>query len=132
CCGSRVIERRGVRLDFTPPYPRLSFVQGIRDAVGIDVLADGEDAMREFLVSRGGARDEAAGMAGGRLLDTVFGEALEPLLVQPTFLVDYPRALSPLAKPHRQDPRLTERFEFFVLGKEMGNAFSELNDPDDQ
>ncbi|HRP08820.1 MAG TPA: lysine--tRNA ligase, partial [Gemmatimonadales bacterium] len=132
CCGSRQIERRGVTLDFEPPYRRLSFVDGIRDAVGLDVLADGEPAMREFLVSRGMPADEAGGMAGGRLLDAVFGEALEPLLVQPTFLVDYPQALSPLAKPHRSDPRLTERFEFFVLGKEVGNAFSELNDPDDQ
>ncbi|MEO5825527.1 MAG: lysine--tRNA ligase [Gemmatimonadales bacterium] len=132
CLGTLAIERRGVPLDFTPPYRRVSFVAGIRDAVGLDVLEDGEGAMREFLVSRGTTRDEAAGMAGGRLLDEVFAVALEPALVQPTFLLDYPLALSPLAKPHRDDPRLTERFEFFVLGREMGNAFSELNDPDDQ
>ena len=71
-------------------------------------------------------------MSGGRLLDEIFKATLEPTLVQPTFVLDYPRALSPLAKPHRADPRLTERFEFFVLGKEIANAFSELNDPDDQ
>ena len=71
-------------------------------------------------------------MAGGRLLDEMFQHSLEPSLIQPTFLLDYPRALAPLAKPHRDDPRLTERFEFFVLGRELANAFSELNDPDDQ
>jgi lysyl-tRNA synthetase class 2 len=132
CLGALVMERRGVTLDFAPPYRRVSFVEGIREAVGLDVLTDGEPAMRAFLTGRGVSPEEAAEMAGGRLLDAVFQEALEPLLVQPTFLMDYPRALSPLAKPHREDPRLTERFEFFVLGKEIGNAFSELNDPDDQ
>jgi lysyl-tRNA synthetase class 2 len=78
------------------------------------------------------AREEADGYAGGRLLDEVFKVYLEPQLVQPTFVLDYPKPLSPLAKVHRSDPALTERFELFVLGKELANAFSELNDPDDQ
>jgi lysyl-tRNA synthetase class 2 len=108
------------------------FVEGIREGSGVDVLQDGEPAMREWLASRGVSRDELATMAGGRLLDEMFKHALEPSLVQPTFVLDYPLALSPLAKRHREDPRLTERFEFFVLGREMANAFSELNDPDDQ
>ena len=71
-------------------------------------------------------------LSGGRLLDEVFKHSLEPTLVQPTFVLDYPKALSPLAKPHRDDARLTERFELFVNGTELANAFSELNDPDDQ
>ena len=130
--GTTVLERQGHRLDFTPPYRRVSFVDGIREASGLDVLTASAEAMRTWLSGRGVAADEVAEMAGGRLLDEMFKHALEPSLVQPTFVLDYPLALSPLAKPHRADPRLTERFEFFVLGKELANAFSELNDPDDQ
>jgi lysyl-tRNA synthetase class 2 len=130
--GTTVLERQGHRLDFTPPYRRVSFVDGIREASGIDVLTSSADAMRTWLRDQGVPADEAATMAGGRLLDEMFKHALEPSLVQPTFVLDYPLALSPLAKPHRTDPRLTERFEFFVLGQELANAFSELNDPDDQ
>ena len=130
--GKLVLERQGHTLDFAPPYRRVSFVDGIREASGIDVLTAPADEMRAWLRSRGVSADEAATMAGGRLLDEMFRHALEPSLVQPTFVLDYPLALSPLAKPHRTDARLTERFEFFVLGKEIANAFSELNDPDDQ
>ena len=71
-------------------------------------------------------------LTGGKLQDEVFKVVLEPHLVQPTFVVDYPKPLSPLAKEHREDPALTERFELFVAGKELANGFSELNDPDDQ
>jgi lysyl-tRNA synthetase class 2 len=88
--------------------------------------------MRAFLRSRGADADETAELAGGRLQDEVFKVALEPELVQPTFVLDYPKPLSPLAKQHRSDPALTERFELFVGGREIANAFSELNDPDDQ
>ena len=88
--------------------------------------------MRASLRGRGVPADEAAGWARGKLQDEMFKAFLEPSLVQPTFLIDYPVALSPLARKHRDDPTLTERFELFVLGHELANAFSELNDPYDQ
>ena len=130
--GTLVLERPEAVLDFTAPYRRISFVEGIRATCGIDVLTATDAEMRRWLCTQGASADAVATMAGGRLLDEVFKASLEPTLVQPTFVLDYPRALSPLAKPHRDDPRLTERFEFFVLGREVANAFSELTDPDDQ
>ena len=129
---TRTLERGGVTLDFTAPYRRVKFVDGIRDACGLDVLRDTPETLRAYLRTQGESAEAVETMAGGRLMDEVFKHALEPQLVQPTFVEDYPRALSPLAKPHRDNPELTERFEFFVLGKEIANAFSELNDPDDQ
>lgn len=119
-------------LDFTPPWTRVRFVEGIREHAGLDVLTATEDQMRARLVAHGMSRDAAEELAGGRLMDELFKEFVEPRLVQPTFVVDYPKPLSPLAKVHREDPRLTERFELFVNGRELANAFSELNDPDDQ
>lgn len=132
CLGGLQHQRRGVRLDFAPPYRQVSFVAGIRDACGLDVLAETEDELRTFVARQGEPPDVVRTLSGGRLLDEVFKHSLEPTLVQPTFVLDYPRALSPLAKPHRDHPRLTERFELFVNGTELANAFSELNDPDDQ
>jgi lysyl-tRNA synthetase class 2 len=88
--------------------------------------------MRARLRRAGLPGDEVAGFTGGKLLDEMFTAFLEPQLVQPTFVVDYPKAISPLAKEHRRDARLTERFELFVQGREYANAYSELNDPDDQ
>jgi lysyl-tRNA synthetase, class II len=135
--GGTVLERHDeqgqpVALDFTPPFRRLGFVDGIREHGGIDVLEASDDEMRAALRRAGVPADEAAAYAGGKLLDEVFKAFLEPRLIQPTFVLDYPKALSPLAKAHRADPRLTERFELFVLGREIANAFSELNDPDEQ
>lgn len=130
--GGLALERDGVRLDFTPPFRRMSFVDGIKHGSGVDVLGASEDEMRARLIRAGLPRDEVTGFTGGKLLDEMFGAFLEPALVQPTFVIDYPKPISPLAKVHRGDPRLTERFELFVQGKELANAFSELNDPDDQ
>jgi len=130
--GGQVLERDGVALDFRRPFARVRFVPGIQAHSGVDVLSAPEAEMRARLVRSGVPRDEAAGYTGGKLLDEMFSAFLEPHLVQPTFVVDYPKAISPLAKEHRDDPRLTERFELFVQSRELANAFSELNDPDDQ
>jgi lysyl-tRNA synthetase class 2 len=136
--GSLRAERAGVTLDFTRPWPRVSFVEGVRQHSGLDLRTASEVELRAFLAERRrhakGDPDEAPvdALSGGKLLDEVFKATLEPHLVQPTFVVDYPKALSPLARVHRTDPALTERFELFVQGHEMANAFSELNDPDDQ
>jgi lysyl-tRNA synthetase class 2 len=130
--GSTVLERSGVTLDFRPPFQRVSFVQDIQARTGLDLRTAGEDQMRRLLLKSGGEPEAVAALSGGKLQDEVFKSVVEPHLVQPTFVVDYPRALSPLAKEHRSDPALTERFELFVGGRELVNAFSELNDPDDQ
>jgi lysyl-tRNA synthetase class 2 len=126
------LERDGVVLRFVPPFPRVSFVGGIRERSGVDVLAASEEEMRARLGAAGRPADEVRAFTGAKLLDEMFTAFLEPALVQPTFVVDYPKAISPLAKEHRTDPRLTERFELFIQGREYANAFSELNDPDDQ
>jgi lysyl-tRNA synthetase class 2 len=130
--GGYTLERGGAVLDFSVPFRRVSFVDGIRERSGIDVLSAPEDAMRARLVRAGQPLDEAQILTGGKLLDEMFTIFLEPILEQPTFVIDYPKAISPLAKEHRQDARLTERFELFIQSRELANAFSELNDPDDQ
>jgi lysyl-tRNA synthetase class 2 len=130
--GPLRLERGGVTLQFTPPFARVSFVPGVRQFSGLDVLSATEEEMRVRLRQAGLPADEVASLTGGKLLDEMFTAFLGPHLVQPTFVVDYPKALSPLAKEHREDPRLTERFELFIQGREYANAFSELNDPNDQ
>jgi lysyl-tRNA synthetase class 2 len=132
CLGTTVLERDGTALEFTTPFRRVSFIEGVRERSGLDLRTAGEDDMRRALLRSGSDPDAMAALSGGRLQDEVFKTFLEPHLVQPTFVVDYPKALSPLAKEHRRDPTLTERFELFVGGRELVNAFSELNDPDDQ
>jgi lysyl-tRNA synthetase class 2 len=132
CLGTLRLERYGTTLDFTPPFRRVSFIEGIRERAGLDLRSATDADMRAVLRARGGDGDELAALSGGRLQDEVFKVVLEPDMVQPTFVLDYPKPLSPLAKEHRTDPALTERFELFVGGQELANAFSELNDPDDQ
>ena len=132
CCGSRTLQRHGVTLDFTPPFRRVSFIEGVRERCGLDLRTASDEEMRGVLIAAGEPADAVSEMGGGKLQDEVFQVMLEPHLVQPTLVLDYPKPLSPLAKEHRSDPALTERFELFVGGRELANAFSELNDPDDQ
>jgi lysyl-tRNA synthetase class 2 len=132
CLGSLVLERFGATLDFTPPFPRQSFLESVRVRAGLDLTVASDEVMRQAVLRAGGDSEAVATLSGGRLQDEVFKTFVEPHLVQPTFVLDYPKALSPLAKEHRSDPTLTERFELFIGGRELANAFSELNDPDDQ
>lgn len=124
------VEFQGRRIDFEAPFPRVKLLEALEAAMGTDpmALSVGELAAR----ARELGADDLAGAGRGKLLDKLFGELVQPDLVQPTFVVDYPLELSPLAKPKRGAPHLTERFELFVAGQEVANAFSELNDPLEQ
>ena len=130
--GTLALERFGTTLDFTPPFARLQFLDAVRSRAGLDLRTATDDELRRALLKQGGEPDAVQALSGGKLQDEVFKTFVEPHLVQPTFVLDYPKALSPLAKEHRADPALTERFELFIGGRELANAFSELNDPDDQ
>ena len=115
---------------FKRPFPRIEWVPALNAAAGIDVLTADESTLKA-LAERVGV-DSASTLSRGKLLDEMFQALVESKLTEPTFVVDYPEELSPLAKPKRGNPLLTERFELFANGKEMANAFSELNDPIDQ
>ncbi len=129
--GSSCAEVAGERVDFAKPWRRVTLRDAIAEASGIDILAHAElGALREACRSRGIECADAP--SWGRLVDEIFSDRVEPRLVQPTFVTDHPVELSPLAKKSASDPRFAERFEPFVGGMEVGNAFSELNDPDDQ
>jgi len=130
-CGDTKVEYQGASIDFTPPWPRIEMTRAIEEATGIDVLEAGElSSLRAAM--RGKGLDLGSAPTWGKLVDDLFGDHVEPEMVQPTFVIDYPWELSPLAKRSPDNPRLVERFEAFVAGMELGNAFSELNDPDDQ
>jgi len=115
---------------FNTPLPRVEWVPALNAAVGTDVLTADESSLREMARRAGVERPET--LSRPKLLDELFQAHVESKLKEPTFVVDYPVELSPLAKPKRGDPRLTERFELFANGREMANSFSELNDPIDQ
>ncbi len=117
-------------VDFKPPFRRLPILEAIKEYAGVDVSGMDEEQLRETCKKLHVEVDHSFGK--GKLIDAIFGEYAEKHLVQPTFITDYPVEMSPLTKRHRTNPELTERFELFVCGKELANAYSELNDPIDQ
>ena len=117
-------------IDFKAPYRRVTMLDAIHEHTGIDVSGMNEDELRATCKSIGIEVDDTMGK--GKLIDELFGEKCEGSYIQPTFITDYPKEMSPLTKEHRTNPLLTERFELMVNGKELANAYSELNDPIDQ
>ncbi|UCF63179.1 MAG: lysine--tRNA ligase [bacterium] len=128
--GNMKIKFQNQTIDLTPPWKRLPLFEGIKEYTGIDISQMEEEALRNTAEDLGIAAENSWG--SGKIIDEIFGEFVEPKLIQPTFITDYPVEMSPLAKKHRENPRLVERFEPIIAGKEIGNAFSELNDPLDQ
>jgi lysyl-tRNA synthetase class 2 len=128
--GALELPLEGRTVNFNPPFSRLPFLEAINKFGGFDAGAE-TDAQLLDRVKKLGVAD-AHKMGRGKLLDEIFKEFVEPKLWDPVFIVDYPRELSPLAKPKRGNPALVERFELMVAGREIANAFSELNDPIDQ
>ena len=123
-------EIDGNVVSFKAPYRRLPILEAIQEKTGFDCNGKTEEEIREFCKSKGMDVDETMGK--GKLIDELFGEFCEGTFIQPTFITDYPVEMSPLTKMHRSKPGLTERFELMVNGKELANAYSELNDPIDQ
>ena len=117
-------------IDFKAPFKRITMLDAIQEHTGIDISQMGEDDLRATCKKLGVEVDESMGV--GKMIDEIFGEKCEGSYIQPTFITDYPKEMSPLTKEHRSNPRLTERFELMVNGKELANAYSELNDPIDQ
>lgn len=117
-------------VSFKAPYARVPILEAIKEHTGLDLNGKSESEVREAALSIGLEVDETMGK--GKLIDEIFGEKCEKHYIQPTFITDYPVEMSPLCKKHRDNPELTERFELMVNGKEVANAYSELNDPIDQ
>ncbi len=128
--GKTVFEIEGTEIDFGKPWQRISMVDELKSRTGIDVLTADKETLKAELKKHGVDVDE--GESKGKLIDELFEVTVQDELVQPTFITDYPVELSPLAKKHRTREGLVERFEGFVAGREICNAFSELNDPFDQ
>lgn len=118
------------QVDFKAPYARVTMTDAIKEYTGFDITGKTEKELYEAAKGMGIEVDETMGK--GKLIDEIFGEKCEGNFIQPTFIIDYPKEMSPLCKEHRENPELTERFELMVCGKEIANAYSELNDPIDQ
>jgi lysyl-tRNA synthetase, class II len=135
--GQTVITYQGREINLAPPWPRISMREAIAEFTGIDYLDYPEaPALAQTIQAMGKVRGVATqtppGASWGKLIDGLLGDFVEPNLIQPTFITQYPRDISPLAKGIPDDPRHVERFEYFIAGMEMGNAFTELNDPLEQ
>ena len=128
--GSSAVPVGEHTIDFKAPYPRIPILKAIEIHTGIDVSNMDEVTLRDTAKGLGIEVDVTMGV--GKLIDEIFGEKCEHHYIQPTFIIDYPKEMSPLTKEHRSNPKLTERFELMVNGKELANAYSELNDPIDQ
>ena len=128
--GSAETVIDGKAISFKAPYRRLPILEAIREKTGYDLSGKNEDEIRAICKELKMEIDETMGK--GKLIDEIFGEFCEGTFIQPTFITDYPIEMSPLTKKHRDNPALTERFELMVNGKELANAYSELNDPIDQ
>lgn len=128
--GSPIVTVGAHQINFEGPYEKLTMYESIRKYTGIDVSGMTEEQLQETCKSLNIEID--ASMGRGKLVDEIFSEKVEANLIQPTYITDYPIEMTPLAKKHRTEEGLVERFELFVMGKEIGNAYSELNDPIDQ
>jgi lysyl-tRNA synthetase class 2 len=128
--GGYKITYQGNEIDLTPPWPRVPLLDAIEKETGYNLFGKSIDELRA--IAKKLHVEVSPSMGWGKIVDEIFGEKVEPKLIQPIFMIDYPVELSPLAKRHRNKAGLVERFEPFIGGKEMGNAFSELNDPIDQ
>jgi lysyl-tRNA synthetase class 2 len=129
--GTTTIDYQGVEINLAPGWERISMVDAIKKYSGIDLISVTTDEETHKLAKKHGLKVEPH-MTYGHIVNEFFEEYVEEKLIQPTFIYGHPIEISPLAKKNKQDPRFTERFEFFIVGREHGNAFSELNDPIDQ
>jgi len=128
--GTTKISYQGTDIDLAGPWPRLPLFEAIEKYTGKNLYGMDRDALAKTAKELDIEIEDFWGE--GKIIDEIFGEKVEPHLIQPVFICDYPVELSPLAKRHRDDPRLVERFEPYIAGREIGNSFSELNDPVDQ
>jgi lysyl-tRNA synthetase class 2 len=128
--GTTKVQVGDREIDFKRPFRRISMLDAIKESTGYDISGKDEASLREIADSLNVELDDAMGK--GKIIDAIFGETAEPQMIQPTFVTDYPVEMSPLCKKHRDNPELTERFELMVNGKELCNAYTELNDPIDQ
>jgi len=130
CLGTLKVEYQGASLDLAPPWPRLPMAQAVRELGGVDLDALDAAALARWLPDMDAAH--RAALSPGKLLEELFSRHVEDKLIQPTFITDYPLEISPLAKPKAGAAGLADRFELFMVGRELANGFSELNDPQDQ
>ena len=128
--GTTELQLGDKMISFKTPFKRITMIDAIKEYTGIDINGMDEDQLRDVCKQLHIEADETMGK--GKMIDEIFGEKCEGNYIQPTFITDYPREMSPLCKRHRDNPELTERFELMVNGKELANAYSELNDPIDQ